>query len=172
ERRLYLLVFSILSVHRRLLGNSYFPPAVHKPPWLNGRDGSLRNIVKGGTFTWHINCLHDQYGPIFRIKPNELHIKDPDYYNNLYTGLVRIETRTLGLALSAFLGPSSQQATMHFIFEPIIRANTESLCQHFSASSRNHQALELHTAFDMHLVAKNDSTTSNSPLSQRLGITI
>ncbi|KAE8313107.1 cytochrome P450 [Aspergillus transmontanensis] len=43
-------------------------------------------LLKGGTFIWEINRLHQGCGPIIRPKPNELHIKDPDYYNTLYAG--------------------------------------------------------------------------------------
>ncbi|KAK8022282.1 Cytochrome P450 monooxygenase [Apiospora rasikravindrae] len=42
------------------------------------------DIVRQGQFIWHIQKLHDQYGPIVRILPNELHIRDPDYYDEIY----------------------------------------------------------------------------------------
>ncbi|KAK8123580.1 Cytochrome P450 monooxygenase sdnE [Apiospora kogelbergensis] len=42
------------------------------------------DIVRQGKFIWHIQKLHDQYGPIVRIMPNELHIRDPDYYDEIY----------------------------------------------------------------------------------------
>ncbi|KAK8092013.1 Cytochrome P450 [Apiospora hydei] len=42
------------------------------------------DIVRQGQFIWHIQKLHDQYGPIVRIMPNELHIRDPDYYDEIY----------------------------------------------------------------------------------------
>ncbi|KAL2410379.1 hypothetical protein ABEF95_015680 [Exophiala dermatitidis] len=28
--------------------------------------------------------LHDRYGPVIRISPDELHIRDSDYYEELY----------------------------------------------------------------------------------------
>ena len=31
------------------------------------------------------NSLHEQYGPIIRIAPNELHFSDPDAYKTIYT---------------------------------------------------------------------------------------
>ncbi|KAK6851687.1 hypothetical protein PG995_011812 [Apiospora arundinis] len=42
------------------------------------------DIVRQGKFIWHIQKLHDQYGPIVRIMPNEIHIRDPDYYDEIY----------------------------------------------------------------------------------------
>lgn len=28
--------------------------------------------------------MHEKYSPIMRIAPNELHVDDPDYWNNVY----------------------------------------------------------------------------------------
>ncbi|TGO82834.1 hypothetical protein BPOR_0748g00020 [Botrytis porri] len=41
-------------------------------------------IVLGGNYTFKIKELHERYGPIIRINPWELHINDPDYYDELY----------------------------------------------------------------------------------------
>ncbi|KAI9641428.1 hypothetical protein NHQ30_010235 [Ciborinia camelliae] len=41
-------------------------------------------IILGGQYTFKIRRLHEKYGPIIRINPWELHINDPDYYDELY----------------------------------------------------------------------------------------
>ncbi|KAA8563978.1 hypothetical protein EYC84_011979 [Monilinia fructicola] len=41
-------------------------------------------VVLGGQYTFKIRKLHDKYGPIIRINPWELHINDPEYYDELY----------------------------------------------------------------------------------------
>ena len=41
-------------------------------------------MILRGQYTFHIQKLHAKYGPIVRINPFELHISDPDYYDELY----------------------------------------------------------------------------------------
>lgn len=43
------------------------------------------DVVCGGQYTFQIRKLHDQYGPIVRINPYELHIIDSDFYDVVYT---------------------------------------------------------------------------------------
>ncbi|KAL3459125.1 putative benzoate 4-monooxygenase cytochrome P450 [Aspergillus heterothallicus] len=38
-----------------------------------------------GQFPWKIKELHEEYGPIVRITPDEVHIKDPDFIAKLYS---------------------------------------------------------------------------------------
>ncbi|THC93438.1 hypothetical protein EYZ11_007097 [Aspergillus tanneri] len=123
-------------------------------------------LVKGGVFTWEIDRLHGEYNsPIIRIKPDELHIKDPDYYNTLYAGPGKHRNKdpwfsfisypqsifsTEGYALHRdrrrVLGQFFKKGAI-LQFEPAIRANVQSLCRHFSALSSSNQPLELHAAF-------------------------
>lgn len=42
------------------------------------------DVVLNGQYTFKIAQLHQQYGPIVRISPYELHIDDPAYYDKLY----------------------------------------------------------------------------------------
>ena len=37
-----------------------------------------------GKWVWKIKEMHDRYGPIVRINPHELHIRDPDFYQEIY----------------------------------------------------------------------------------------
>ena len=42
------------------------------------------DIIKRGRYTWKISELHKQYGPIIRINPYEIHVIDPEFYDELY----------------------------------------------------------------------------------------
>ncbi|CAO1606115.1 hypothetical protein XANCAGTX0491_009615 [Xanthoria calcicola] len=46
------------------------------------------DVVKypGGTFAHEIERIHREYGPIVRINPAELHVKDSDWLGTLYSG--------------------------------------------------------------------------------------
>ncbi|KAL8958568.1 MAG: hypothetical protein Q9193_004396, partial [Seirophora villosa] len=43
------------------------------------------NVIKGGQFLFKIQDLHRRYGPIVRIGPNEIHINDPEFYDQIYS---------------------------------------------------------------------------------------
>ncbi|KAI8623119.1 cytochrome P450 family protein [Xylariaceae sp. FL1651] len=48
------------------------------------------DVVKKGTYLFQIEKMHEKYGPIVRINPFELSIRDPEYYEKLYVaGSVR-----------------------------------------------------------------------------------
>ncbi|KAE8441145.1 hypothetical protein EG329_005828 [Mollisiaceae sp. DMI_Dod_QoI] len=61
------------------------------------------DIFCGGEYLWKIKELHEQYGPILRINPHELHVSDPEFYHILYAGGINKRDRdpwhTASLAL-------------------------------------------------------------------------
>ncbi|KAI9051880.1 hypothetical protein LZ554_004136 [Drepanopeziza brunnea f. sp. 'monogermtubi'] len=42
------------------------------------------DVVKTGRYMAQIKKMHDAYGPIVRISPYELHVNDPNFYEELY----------------------------------------------------------------------------------------
>ena len=44
------------------------------------------DIVLGGQYTFKILEMHNKYGPVVRISPWEVHVRDHDFHSELYTG--------------------------------------------------------------------------------------
>ncbi|KID63039.1 benzoate 4-monooxygenase cytochrome P450, partial [Metarhizium brunneum ARSEF 3297] len=42
------------------------------------------NVVRPGKFLFKIEEMHQQYGPLVRINPREVHISDPSFYDEIY----------------------------------------------------------------------------------------
>ncbi|KAK0633645.1 cytochrome P450 [Immersiella caudata] len=42
------------------------------------------DIILGGQYVFKMKELHEEYGPIIRINPEEIHIYDPDFFPQLY----------------------------------------------------------------------------------------
>lgn len=101
----------------RALYRLYFHPLAKFPgPKLGAVTGwyeFYHDIVHRGHFIWQIQKLHDQYGelgstiilvpplnshvgPIVRITPNELHIRDPDYYEEIYAAAAKKKDKWTG----------------------------------------------------------------------------
>lgn len=51
------------------------------------------DVVCKGKYTWKIQQLHHQYGPVVRINPEEIHVDDPQFYDVVYTGYGRRTTK-------------------------------------------------------------------------------
>ncbi|OJI85470.1 hypothetical protein ASPTUDRAFT_119373 [Aspergillus tubingensis CBS 134.48] len=123
------------------------------------------DVIRDGQFVWHIERLHQKYGPVVRIKPWEIHVKDPDNYNTLYAGVTRKRNKdswftfvgwpssifsTNGHALHrarrSVLGQFFKRQAILDV-EPLIQNNIRALCSHFRRAQRGNYSLELHTAF-------------------------
>lgn len=64
------------------------------------------DIVRSGNMFKQLQILHEQYGPIIRINPREIHVNDPDFFNIIYSSEHRdaseYHARTTPNRLSAF----------------------------------------------------------------------
>ncbi|KAI9372838.1 cytochrome P450 [Aspergillus egyptiacus] len=69
------------------------------------------DVIQDGMFIWEIERMHRQYGPIVRINPREVHIKDPYFYDELYApagGLRNKDPKSVEI----FSSPGSTVATV------------------------------------------------------------
>ncbi|KAK2630516.1 hypothetical protein QTJ16_001336 [Diplocarpon rosae] len=126
------------------------------------------DLVKGvgGQFAWEIERMHDVYGPIVRINPDELHVRDPDWIDVLYAGnpthrdkhppfaamtgnpeasfgtVEHSIHRKRKLATSPFFSKRSVAAA-----EYIIRKQAEKLCQSLKDSYARNEVVKLQTTY-------------------------
>ncbi|KAL1863207.1 hypothetical protein Plec18170_000037 [Paecilomyces lecythidis] len=62
---------------------SQFPgPKIAAVTWLYE---FYHDAIRGGKYFWEIEKMHQRYGPVVRINPEELHVSDPDFYSVLYS---------------------------------------------------------------------------------------
>lgn len=75
------------------------------------------DVILRGQYTFHIQDLHAQYGPVIRINPYELHVSDPTFYDTLYASSASGEkrdkwewyTKQFGTPEAMFSTPSHDQ---------------------------------------------------------------
>ncbi|KAF2259791.1 cytochrome protein [Lojkania enalia] len=84
-----LVLYNIGLVIYRL----FFSPLARFPgPKITAITGWVEvywDVVKGGQFIFQIEKWHEQYGPIIRITPWEVHIRDAEFYDELYSAKSR-----------------------------------------------------------------------------------
>ncbi|KAL4757712.1 cytochrome P450 [Aspergillus foveolatus] len=71
------------------------------------------DLVLGGKYTHKIKKMHEEYGPVVRINPEELHFNDISFANEIYAGPGRKRNKQVHY-LNIFAGPttSSMLATV------------------------------------------------------------
>ncbi|KAI9828093.1 MAG: hypothetical protein M1832_003620 [Thelocarpon impressellum] len=124
------------------------------------------DVVKRGQYTFKIKELHEQYGPIVRINPWELHINDPDFYDEIYVGPGKRNdkwpwsAKMFGFSTGVFstidhdhhrlrrgaLAPFfSKRAVMKL--EPLVQGNVDLLCARFREFQKTGEPVNLTLAF-------------------------
>ncbi|RDL41592.1 Cytochrome P450 [Venustampulla echinocandica] len=139
---LYVAAASVYRVYFSPLAKFPGPKLAAATLWYE----AYYDVVKRGQYAFRIKELHRMYGPIVRINPHELHIDDPDYYEELYSRTsprdkYKYYTDQFGIPNSSFstinhrlhrlrrqpLNPFfSKQSIQHL--EPIISGMVEKLC--------------------------------------------
>ncbi|GLB11935.1 hypothetical protein AtubIFM57258_009209 [Aspergillus tubingensis] len=119
------------------------------------------DVIRDGLFVWHIERLHQIYGPVVRIKPWEIHVKDPDNYNTLYAGVTRKRNKDSWFSFAGWpdsifstnghaLHRSRRSVLAQFFrrqaimdVQPLIRENIQALCRHFRKAQAGVYAQEM-----------------------------
>ena len=84
------LYFIALSIYRLFLSPiAHFPGS--KLAALTGWYEAYYDIYKGGQFTFQVAKWHQQYGPIIRINPYEIHISDPDFHDTAFSSSLHVD---------------------------------------------------------------------------------
>ncbi|KAM0796886.1 cytochrome P450 [Usnea florida] len=82
----------------------------------------------GGMYIWKIQEMHERYGPIVRINPHELHIKDIDFYDQIYASAPSRRDKYEYSVKS----PDSNSATGFTVDHDLHRLRREALSPFFS----------------------------------------
>ncbi|OJD32058.1 cytochrome p450 [Diplodia corticola] len=91
SQHLFLVLASSVALWYLCLGiyRLFFHPIAKFPgPKLAGLTywyETYHDFVRRGKYTEQISTLHDKYGPIIRINPEELHVRDPKFIDTLYS---------------------------------------------------------------------------------------
>ncbi|KAG5938708.1 hypothetical protein E4U53_007955, partial [Claviceps sorghi] len=124
------------------------------------------DVIGRGIFCWEIKRMHDRYGPVVRINPNEVHILDTSFYDEIYAPASKQRDKYagwvvfLGVPTGSFatcphehhrvrrraLNPSfSKQAI--YQMEGLIQAKVDRLCRRLGESAARNHVLRLDAAF-------------------------
>ncbi|KEF57549.1 uncharacterized protein A1O9_05466 [Exophiala aquamarina CBS 119918] len=121
-------------------------------------------VIRQGNFTFHIQDLHKRYGPIVRVTPNELHIIDSDYFEELYVKSGKLDkyrpfSARFGTDESFLTAPSHEyhrvlrNAVAPFSkrkimdFQPVIRSKLDKLVTKIEGYISSGGVLALHRAW-------------------------
>lgn len=124
------------------------------------------DVIKGGMFLFQIEKMHEQYGPIVRINPREIHIKDPSFYDEIYASGGRRRDKDAQF-LKAYSVPGSMVSTVdhdHHRYRrnilnaffskravnelsPVVEEKVLKLMQRFATAHREESIMRLDDAF-------------------------
>lgn len=122
--------------------------------------------IKGGRYTARIAEMHRIYGRIIRINPDELHINDPHFIDQVYAGGAKKRDKwkfyvaQFGMPNSGFSTISHDRHRMlrgainrYFSkaavtkLEPMIQRNVNKLCEQLEANSETGAPVDLGSAY-------------------------
>lgn len=110
------LVYLISLVFYRI----FFHPLAHIPgpifPKVSTWYECYFDLWLAGTYPWQLKAIHEEYGPIIRPVPDEVHIDDPDFLDSIYAMRNRNQVWSGGLLVDESIG-----ATEDFVHHKLRR---------------------------------------------------
>lgn len=86
---LYLLGAKVVYEVLRSLYRIYFHPLAEYPGDTLAKatywHETYYDVFKGHQYIWKIKEMHERHGPVIRTNPDDVHIHDPDFFDDLYT---------------------------------------------------------------------------------------
>lgn len=124
------------------------------------------DVVLRGQFIWKIQEWHEKYGPIIRINPDELHILDHEYYDEIYGSTTKKRDKygpwvaLAGTPGSSFSTVSHEhhrvrRGALNAFFskkavvalEPVVQSKVDILSQRFAKAAATGEVIRLDAAF-------------------------
>jgi cytochrome P450 len=124
------------------------------------------DVVKRGQHIWQIEAMHKRYGPIIRLNTHEIHIDDPEFFDEIYTASSRPRDKYrwwTNLASAHGSGFSTVPHDLHRLrrgvlnpyfskrsvvrLEPVIAAKISKLDKRLERASRTSEVVRLDVAF-------------------------
>jgi cytochrome P450 len=124
------------------------------------------DVVKRGQHIWQIEAMHKRYGPIIRLNPHEVHIDDPEFFDEIYTASSRPRDKYrwwTNLASAHGSGFSTVPHDLHRLrrgvlnpyfskrsvvrLEPVITAKISKIANRLARASQTSEVVRLDVAF-------------------------
>ncbi|PQE31548.1 Trichodiene oxygenase protein [Rutstroemia sp. NJR-2017a WRK4] len=124
------------------------------------------DLVLGGQYTFKLRELHEKYGPVIRLNPDELHFNDPDYYDEIfnvtngeaekpyrvanvfgpYPAAIGTQGHHLHRIRRGALNPFfSKRSVLDLV--PFIQTHIDRLCARLDAASKSSEPIDLKYCF-------------------------
>ncbi|OAA37673.1 Cytochrome P450 [Metarhizium rileyi] len=159
---LYLISLVVYRLYFHPLANVPGPKLAAATSWYE----FYYDVVGRGVFCWEIKRMHDKYGPIVRINPQEVHILDTSFYDEIYAPASKKRDKYadyvvfLGVPTGAFatcphdhhrirrkaLNLSFSKKAIYEI-EDLIQAKVDLLCSRFRDIAQTDKVVRLDAAF-------------------------
>ncbi|OAQ96764.1 hypothetical protein LLEC1_00638 [Akanthomyces lecanii] len=95
--------------------NIYLHPLRHIPGSKWAIIGSYlefyHEVIRDGQYLWEMEKMHKKFGPIIRVNAREIHIRDPQFYQTIYTAGSR-KTNKDPATVGAFDVPNATAGTV------------------------------------------------------------